>query len=85
MQKIRNRTSPTVALGLRRSAVHTRPPRGPAIVDGLGRRRLDQKTGHRSYPFARARGSSHAIAMSQTNTATSTATVNSMNSTCISG
>ena len=38
-----------------------------------------------SYPFARERGSSQAIAKSHTSTATSTATVKSMNRTCMTG
>ena len=38
-----------------------------------------------AHAFARARGSSQAIAKSQISSATSTATVNSMNSACISG
>ena len=47
--------------------------------------RLYQQASHGAYPFARARGSSRKIAKSHTNTATSTATVKSMNSVPING
>src|SRR5205085_2168265 len=68
---------------------HGGPQPAAAPADGggrLGRRGgLDKQRGHGSYPFARDRGSSQAIAKSHTSTATSTATVKSMNRVCISG
>ncbi len=52
---------------------------------GAGRSGVDEQCGHGCYAFARERGSSQAMAKSQIRSATSTATVNSMNRACMSG
>ena len=67
-----------------RPTVHRRPGAGSAggpVAAAVS----DEQCCHRGYPFARARGSSQAIAKSQSRTATRTATVNSMNRACMSG
>ena len=86
-QKIRNSTRPTIAF-LLDSTARSRPPPRRRTASGCAVAAVEVST--RSavigrYAFARARGSSQAIAKSQMSSATSTATVNSMNSACMSG
>ena len=90
-------TVPMVALRLDRTARVIRDERGPArraAAGPAGRRSRAGATGPvvggdghhgHGYPLVLVRGSNSAVAMSASRIATSTATVMSRNSACISG
>ena len=75
-----------MAFRLPRTADHRPPPArrrtGGGVPAGVLVSTSSAVTG---YPLSRARGSNQAVATSQSSTATRTATVNSMNSACMSG
>src|SRR5262245_36940943 len=83
-QNTNNMPSPTWPLRLRRTAPQN-PPRRRATVSTGGAPEVSTSNAVMVHALARERGSSTAIANSHISSASNTATVNSMNSACMSG